>query len=369
MSYNSKYTGQEVEEAVGKANTALQSHQDISHLATKEALNGLQAQFNALVGGNASKAIESFNEVIAFLSNLEDTESLSGIISSIERQIAEKISKVNPVMSVDGNDIKISIDGLESNRITVPYATSSGHSATSDTATNLAYPPTLSIVGNNIRVSAGGKSSEKITVPYATSVAEASKAVQLKTSRKIFGQYFDGTANVTAGPILGNGNAYAIADNGGTSRNLMYFDTSNRAYFGRGVPGAGGDSYLCGTKVYLCQGTSLAVMCTVSSSGLDVKGAVTQTSDINMKDVIEDVELSVNDIAEAPLFRYTYKDDESKSIHVGTSAQYWADKENGNSFCKMDENGYYTMDIAGCALASVISLARELMELKKKIYQ
>ena len=36
MSYNSKYKGSEVEKGIDLAYTAIQEHQDISHLATKE---------------------------------------------------------------------------------------------------------------------------------------------------------------------------------------------------------------------------------------------------------------------------------------------------------------------------------------------
>lgn len=55
-----------------------------------EGINNLQTQINTLVSGNASTAIESFNEIIAFLENIEDSESLDGIIAGIESQIATK---------------------------------------------------------------------------------------------------------------------------------------------------------------------------------------------------------------------------------------------------------------------------------------
>lgn len=60
-----------------------------------QAVESLQNQFNALVGGDASEAIESFNEVIAFLANVLDTESLSAIIASIEKQIADTQAEFN----------------------------------------------------------------------------------------------------------------------------------------------------------------------------------------------------------------------------------------------------------------------------------
>lgn len=117
-----------------KGATAIQEHQDISHLAVKDdvlswlsdkvdkvagkqlstedfttvlkekleslsnyddanvksSIQSLQSQLNTLVSGDATSAIDTFNEIIAFLSSVEDTESLSNIIASIEQQIANK---------------------------------------------------------------------------------------------------------------------------------------------------------------------------------------------------------------------------------------------------------------------------------------
>lgn len=53
-------------------------------------VNGLQTQIDTLVSGDASAAIESFNEITAFLNGVEDTESLDGIIAGIEQQITNK---------------------------------------------------------------------------------------------------------------------------------------------------------------------------------------------------------------------------------------------------------------------------------------
>lgn len=55
-----------------------------------ERVNGLEEALDALMTGNTSAAIESFNEVVAFLKDIEDSENLDGIIASIEQQIAEK---------------------------------------------------------------------------------------------------------------------------------------------------------------------------------------------------------------------------------------------------------------------------------------
>ena len=54
----------------------------------RDALTALQNQINGLVSGNASVAIESFNEIIAFLANVEDSETLAGIIAGLNQSIA-----------------------------------------------------------------------------------------------------------------------------------------------------------------------------------------------------------------------------------------------------------------------------------------
>lgn len=192
MSYNSKYTGVEVENLLGKAGTALQEHQDISHLATKtelskkqdaisdlatiranaekgatalqsvpseyvtetelsgkgyattsalnsglsgkvdkdgskvlstndftnalkskleglsnyddsainSAVNKLRTDFDTLVSGDTTTAIKTFNEVIAFLNGITDTEDLESIIASIEQQIATKQDKITDLDTI-----------------------------------------------------------------------------------------------------------------------------------------------------------------------------------------------------------------------------------------------------------------------------
>lgn len=58
------------------------------------AVSSLQTQLNTLVSGNANDAINSFNEIIAFLDGVKDTQDLASIIASIEQQIAAKMDKV-----------------------------------------------------------------------------------------------------------------------------------------------------------------------------------------------------------------------------------------------------------------------------------
>lgn len=74
-----------------------------------QAIQSLQTQLNTLVSGNASDAINSFNEIIAFLDGIKDNQDLSSIIASIEQHIAAKMDKVtlaSVATSGSYNDLK-----------------------------------------------------------------------------------------------------------------------------------------------------------------------------------------------------------------------------------------------------------------------
>ena len=72
--------------------------------AVRNALTALQNQINGLVSGNASVAIESFNEIIAFLTNVEDNETLYGIIAGINQSIANVQAAIPTKLSELNND-------------------------------------------------------------------------------------------------------------------------------------------------------------------------------------------------------------------------------------------------------------------------
>ena len=68
--------------------TKLQSLSNYDDTTITNAINTLREDFDTLVSGDTTTAINTFNEIIAFLNGVEDTESLEGIIASIEQQIA-----------------------------------------------------------------------------------------------------------------------------------------------------------------------------------------------------------------------------------------------------------------------------------------
>ena len=99
--------------------TKLEGLNNYDDTAIQNAVNGLTTQLNTLVNGDASTAIESFNEITAFLANVTDEESLEGIVAGIETQIANKqdalvsgtnIKTVNGESILGEGDIEINVD-------------------------------------------------------------------------------------------------------------------------------------------------------------------------------------------------------------------------------------------------------------------
>ena len=64
------------------------------------AIETLRSDFDALVSGDTSSAIESFNEVTAFLAGLEDTGTLEGIVAAIQQNIAAKQDKIDDLETI-----------------------------------------------------------------------------------------------------------------------------------------------------------------------------------------------------------------------------------------------------------------------------
>lgn len=103
---------------------------------------------------------------------------------------------------------------------------------------------------------------------------------------------------------------------------------------------------------------------TFEKQNLTVPGGITMYSDQRKKTILNHVELSLKQIADAPLIEHYYNSDQEKTTHVGSIAQYWAGLNDW--FCKKDEEGFYTMEIQNAALASAISIARHLERYESK---
>jgi hypothetical protein len=97
-----------------------------------------------------------------------------------------------------------------------------------------------------------------------------------------------------------------------------------------------------------------------------ISGTLTQGSDIRRKNIVGDVDmLDINNVASAPIFRFTWKDREDSHIYAGTSAQYWQDKL-PETVLSTDE-GYLSMDYGVTALISTIITAKKVVDHERRI--
>lgn len=71
----------------------------------ESAISTLRNDFDKLVSGDTTTAIKTFNEVIAFLDGIQDTNDLSSIIASIEQQIAAKGTYSKPSLGIPKTDL------------------------------------------------------------------------------------------------------------------------------------------------------------------------------------------------------------------------------------------------------------------------
>ena len=81
---------QALQTALGNLQTALnteKSNREGADSSLQTALENLQQQLNTLVGGDASTAIDNFNEVIDFLNGVQDDETLTALMATINEKI------------------------------------------------------------------------------------------------------------------------------------------------------------------------------------------------------------------------------------------------------------------------------------------
>ena len=89
------------------------------------------------------------------------------------------------------------------------------------------------------------------------------------------------------------------------------------------------------------------------------------SSDMRMKNFKEFIKIGLEQIANAPIIEYTWKDERDKDVHGGTYAQYW--EKIAPWAVSEDEAGMLGMNYESLALVSVVELAREVVNLKQEI--
>ena len=138
------------------------------------------------------------------------------------------------------------------------------------------------------------------------------------------------------------------------SNNKMWFN-----YRGR----QGGQLSSAITEYDFGNGRSSRSGVTVRAANFFADSAVSVVSDERKKIVSKEMVLDLDKIADAPSVLFKWRDEHDETLHVGTIAQYWQ-KVLPQVVCE-DQEGNLSMQYGTAALVAVISVARELREIKK----
>ena len=172
-------------------------------------------------------------------------------------------------------------------------------------------------------------STQSVSCTYLTTTSNVSIGSSINFSYKL---YVNGTSNFN-GLVVGNtGSGSGIVD-------YILLDASgnNKTVCLKGVSGA---------PIY---GT----------------GSYQNISDIRLKNIVSYIDKDVNDIANAPIFNFTFKDAKVQNVMLGTSAQYWQKYlPHGVSIAP---NGYLSMDYGSIALAAAVLTARKVVDHEARI--
>lgn len=157
--------------------------------ATKKELGDVQSelqnQIDTLVSGDSSEAIESFNEIVAFLNGVEDTETIEGIIAGINTEIAKKADKSAAITNITRSG----------NTFTATRADGSTFTFTQkDNDTTYTFANGSS---GNFTVTPSGGSAQTVSIGKPATAGTADKADKLSTARAIDGVNFNGESAIT----------------------------------------------------------------------------------------------------------------------------------------------------------------------------
>lgn len=131
--------------------------------AINSAVSTLRSDFDKLVSGDSTTAIKTFNEIIAFLDGIADSESLDSIISSIEQQIAGKQATISDLATIRSGAAL---------GATAVQPSSLSQVATSGSYNDLSNKPTIPDVSNKVdKVSGKGLSTNDYTTTEKNKLA------------------------------------------------------------------------------------------------------------------------------------------------------------------------------------------------------
>ena len=138
-------------------------------------------------------------------------------------------------------------------------------------------------------------------------------------------------------------------DVGNTPGSCLYNTESGNAF---GLYNEGGAYITCSTTVY---------------GNFTATGEVTSGSDERYKRIESYAEIDIETIANAPIINFKWTDREDDKLHLGSTAQYWYNTSLLNGVSPTDDDKLWTMGYGQIALASVVSVAKKVVNHEERI--
>lgn len=177
----------------------------------------------------------------------------------------------------------------------------------------------------------------------------------------IDGDYYAGTGQYK---VIHEGNIgyYAISKNGGAVTGTLSIGSTR---LNVGSTTLHGDVSLEYGALTLTHGTIGSSYWSITNDGEATVRTLSQTSDIAKKNVISDIRLSLGEMANAPLIKFTWADGLDSRLHVGTIAQYWDAAL--PEVVSVTKNDTLALSYGELGVAMGISLAKEVQELTEEV--
>ena len=203
---------------------------------------------------------------------------------------------------------------------------------------------------------------------------------------------FEDSSETVLVSILGNGNVlmgtaydygYKLTVNGkiGARDNITIL--ADAGYYHFSPDGATLYTYVGHTKSYACTwlyngisggavvlydtgGINLTQSTTISGN-LTATGDITAGSDVRYKAIQSHAEIDIETIANAPVINYKWTDREDVRVHLGSTAQYWANTNLRNGVIPTTDDSLWTMNYGTIALGAVVNVAKKVVNHEERI--
>ena len=276
--------------------------------------------------GGVTKSI-----VIGYATNAGDAATLGGTAKS------GLLTDFSNATGADTGKVSITVGGV-TKLLSVDAATLGG------TAKSGLFTDLSSTWATNLSATIGGTT-------LIVGSLNADYAGQLRDTRTIWGQNFNGTADVS-GDLYLNGSNLRLLDNGSSADcYIVGYRTGNSSKIGVSVEGS--SLFEFNDEEFY------------SVHGIYAGTYVTALSDIRFKEVVNRFQLDVETIAKASLIQYRWKDKRDDVLHVGGIAQEW--QKILPETVHEDKEGRLSMDYGVIAFTSAVSLARRIQDQQKEI--